>query len=134
MKAPVRCIRGALALQALSILNLQPSTVFAEGTVFTDQVRRNDAGVPANGSYDLRFFVCDNSAGGSRLRPILTNSAMAMCNGLFTLAPVRHQAVHISDLKAYLKNSNSSSKQRKETQNEDTKLESSFAALRRGKD
>ena len=57
----------------------------AQGTAFTYQGRLNEGLNPANGTYDLRFIVYDSSAGGSQQGPILTNSATAVSNGLFTV-------------------------------------------------
>lgn len=74
----------ALALLALlSTLNSQLSTALAQGTAFTYQGRLDDNGVPANGSYDLRFILYDADPGGSQQGPILTNAATAVANGLF---------------------------------------------------
>ena len=55
----------------------------AQGTAFTYQGRLTDGGNPANGSYDLRFGLFDvtnDPVGG-----LLTNSATAVSNGLFTV-------------------------------------------------
>ena len=75
----------ALGLLALSTLDSQLSTAHAQGTAFTYQGRLNDGATPASGKYDLRFIVYDNSAGGSQQGPLLTNSATAVSNGLFTV-------------------------------------------------
>jgi hypothetical protein len=67
----------------LSIINVQPPTVFAQGTAFTYQGRLNDGVAPANGIYDLRFAIYDSTtliAGPS------TNSGASISNGLFTVA------------------------------------------------
>lgn len=71
------------ALVLLSILNSPLSTAHAQGTAFTYQGRLNVGSSPANGSYDLRFLLYDNSIGGNQQGPILTNSAIAVSNGLF---------------------------------------------------
>src|ERR1035441_7931728 len=75
-----------LALLALSILNVQPTTVFAQGTAFSYQGRLNDGATPANGIFDLRFTVYDstNSPGNIIAGPI-TNSAIGVSNGLFSV-------------------------------------------------
>jgi hypothetical protein len=75
----------ALALLALSTLTSQLSTAFAQGTAFTYQGQLQDNGTPANGSYDLQFMLYNTSVGGSHAGPILTNSATAVSNGLFTV-------------------------------------------------
>jgi len=66
-------------------LGFSPATTFAQGTAFTYQGRLNDGVGAANGSYDLRFTVFDNSASGSQQGPNLTNSATAVSNGWFTV-------------------------------------------------
>jgi hypothetical protein len=59
---------------------------FAQGTAFTYQGRLNDGAGPAAGIYDLRFTIYDSASnpGGVVAGP-LTNSAMAVSNGLFTV-------------------------------------------------
>ncbi len=82
-------IKRALALGAawltLSILNLLPTTCFAQGTAFTYQGWLNDAGAPAHGNYDLRFMLYDAEAGGSQQGPTVATNAVAVTNGLFTV-------------------------------------------------
>lgn len=75
--------RGVALLTLLLIVDSQLSTLFAQGTAFTYQGRLNDGASPANGTYDLRFIVFDNSAGGNQQGPMLTNSATSVSNGLF---------------------------------------------------
>jgi hypothetical protein len=71
---------NVLLLAAVSLRTL----IYAQGTAFTYQGRLNDAGVPANGSYDLQFIVYDNVIGGNQQGPIRTNTALQVNNGLFT--------------------------------------------------
>ena len=78
-----RTLAGWLMLLALSTLNLQPSTAFAQGTAFSYQGRLNDGGSPATGIYDLRFTVCDALASGNVVAGPLINSATGVTNGLF---------------------------------------------------
>jgi hypothetical protein len=73
-----------IALLALT-LNLQPSTVFAQGTAFSYQGRLNNNGSPANGIYDVRFTVYDALTSGNTVAGPLTNSATGVTNGLFTI-------------------------------------------------
>ena len=85
--AGVRVFRSALpALVLLSIFNISISTLFAQGTAFVYQGQLNDSGAPANGNYDLRFAIY-NSANlpGTLVAGPLTNSAVAVSNGLFTV-------------------------------------------------
>jgi len=77
--------RHLLIVTALCGFLTSTNSAQAQGTAFTYQGRLTDAGAPANGAYDLRFIIYDNSAGGSQQGPILTNSATALSNGLFTV-------------------------------------------------
>jgi hypothetical protein len=74
-----------LLLAFLSTFNFQLST-FAQGTAFTYQGRLTDNGAPANGSYDLTFALFNTNNGPVQIGPTLTNSAVALSNGLFTAA------------------------------------------------
>ncbi len=74
-----------LTLLALATLNLQPLTVFAQGTAFSYQGRLAAGGSPANGSYDLEFTVCDALTTGNVVGGPVTNSATGVTNGLFTV-------------------------------------------------
>jgi len=56
------------------------------GTAFSYQGRLNEAGAPANGIYDVRFALWDAATNGTALGPALTNTALALTNGLFTAA------------------------------------------------
>ena len=58
----------------------------AQGTKFTYQGHLNDGGVPANGSYDLKFSLFNLSFGGGVLAGPTTNSPVLVSNGLFTTA------------------------------------------------
>jgi len=78
-------IGGWLMLLALSALNLQPATAFAQGTAFSYQGRLEASGSPANGFYDLEFMVCDALTNGNVVGGPLTNSATGVTNGLFTV-------------------------------------------------
>jgi hypothetical protein len=59
--------------------------LFAQGTAFTYQGRLNDGTAPANGSYDLTFSLFNNNITGTPLVGPVTNSAVAISNGLFTV-------------------------------------------------
>jgi len=58
---------------------------FGQGTAFTYQGRLNDGGSVANGSYNLTFTLFTNSAGGTAVAGPVTNSAVVITNGLFTV-------------------------------------------------
>jgi hypothetical protein len=72
-----------LLLLALSTFNLQSPTALAQGaTAFTYNGKLNASGVPANGSYDLRFTLYDASTNGD-VMGALTNTATGVSDGLF---------------------------------------------------
>jgi hypothetical protein len=57
----------------------------AQGTSFTYQGRLNDSGSPAGGSYDLTFALYNStSLASTNVAGPITNSAVAVTNGLFT--------------------------------------------------
>lgn len=57
----------------------------AQGTAFNYQGRLGDTGAPANGSYDFRFAVFNAVSNGIQISVPLTNSAVAVSNGLFNV-------------------------------------------------
>src|ERR1035441_293071 len=58
----------------------------AQGTAFTYQGRLNDGTNPANGSYDMRFYLYNAITNGSLIAGPVTNSATPVSNGLFIVA------------------------------------------------
>jgi hypothetical protein len=60
-------------------------TAAAQTTAFTFQGRLQREGVPAVGSYDLRFTLYDAVQEGNSLGPVLTNSAVDVNGGLFAV-------------------------------------------------
>ena len=74
-----------LALLALSAFNSQFSIGFAQGTAFTYQGRLNSNGSPAAGAYNITFALFTNNAGGVAVAGPVTNSAVSVTNGLFTV-------------------------------------------------
>jgi hypothetical protein len=82
MKTRIRDLFAAMSL--LSSLNLQPSTAFAQGTAFTYQGRLNSGGAVANGSYDMQFTLYTTNVTGTAIARPVTNTAVAVTNGLFT--------------------------------------------------
>ena len=84
MKTKVNYLITTLTLLALIILNSQ--TASAQGTTaFTLQGRLNSGASAANGSYDLTFAVYDANVSGNKIAGPITNSAVAVSNGLFTV-------------------------------------------------
>jgi hypothetical protein len=84
MKTNCRITRW-LALVALAILNTQVPTVLAQGTAFTYQGQLQNAGSLANGSYNFTFALYTTNTGGTSVAGPLTNNAVGVTNGLFTV-------------------------------------------------
>jgi hypothetical protein len=78
MKIRIAC----LFLTATVFFNIAVN-VFAQGTSFTYQGRLYDGTNPANGKYDLRFYVYNASTLGLILAGPLTNAPVVVSNGLF---------------------------------------------------
>jgi microcystin-dependent protein len=73
------------AVWLLATLNSQLSTAFAQTTAFTYQGQLSSGAGNANGNYDLRFSVYDANVAGNFIAGPITNSAVAVSNGLFTV-------------------------------------------------
>jgi hypothetical protein len=73
---------SALLLAAASLV----SAASPMGTSFSYQGRLQDGAQPATGSYDFRFAAFDAAAGGAQVGPNVDLSAVAVNNGLFTVA------------------------------------------------
>ena len=78
-------IMAVVFLLLPSVLNLQLSTCSAQGTAFTYQGLLNSSGNPVNGAYDLTFTLFGTSSGGAAVAGPVTNSTVAVSNGLFSL-------------------------------------------------
>jgi hypothetical protein len=83
MKNRISSVPVALAL--LFTLNLQFSTALAQGTAFTYQGRLENDGSAANGTYNLQFSLYNDDTGGNPLTGPVTNTAVGVTNGLFTV-------------------------------------------------
>jgi hypothetical protein len=55
------------------------------GTAFTYQGRLQDGTNAATGLYDLSFALYDAASGGNQLGPGLTNTAVGVTNGVFSV-------------------------------------------------
>src|SRR5437763_16769494 len=84
---------GAIVKSSKRFLVFSILIVFAYGTpgvaattAITYQGRLLDGGLPANGNYDLVFSLYDDISEGSQIGTTLTNSPLAVTNGLFTAA------------------------------------------------
>ena len=79
MKTTTHSVLVALLAALAGALHLH-----AQGTAFSYQGRLLDNGQPASGIYDLRFGIYDAASFGALQGGLLTNSATAVSNGLFT--------------------------------------------------
>jgi hypothetical protein len=82
----MRNSRSQTLLIALALLGGGSATAAPLGTAFTYQGRLTDNGVLVNGLYELRFVMYDADSGGSVVGGPITNSAILVTNGLFTVA------------------------------------------------
>lgn len=82
MKASLQSISALVT--ALLVLG-SIGQLAAQGTAFTYQGQLHDSGAPAEGSYDLRFTIYDLESGGSVVAGPITNSAVLVSNGFFTV-------------------------------------------------
>src|SRR5262245_50408682 len=86
--AKLRIIRTTMKMKqfcfGLAITLATASQLQAQSTAFTYQGRLDDGGNPANGSYDLTFALCSAASGPTQLGAV-TNTAVAVSNGLFTV-------------------------------------------------
>src|SRR5690349_17392321 len=73
-----------LPLLILLLLCL-PALARAQGTAFTYQGRLDDGGLPANGIYDLTFALFDSDLAGIQVGNTVTNTGVAVSNGLFVV-------------------------------------------------
>ncbi len=77
---------ASLGIFVLSALLFVVRPAAAQGTAFTYHGQLEDAGQPANGTYDLRFTIYDSTNDpGSIIAGPLTNSATAVSNGRFSV-------------------------------------------------
>ena len=79
-----RIITQWLALVALAIFILQAASAFAQGAAFTYQGQLQNNGNPASGTYNLTFSLF-NTTGGAAIAGPVTNNAVVVTNGLFTV-------------------------------------------------
>ncbi|MCP5528073.1 MAG: tail fiber domain-containing protein [Verrucomicrobiales bacterium] len=80
---PKRKHPGAV-LALLLAQTLQVSPLLAQGTAFSYQGRLREGGVPANGSYDLRFTLYDAATEGAAWNPASIVAGVTVTDGLFT--------------------------------------------------
>ena len=71
-------VAALLAVEFSAILH-------AQSTAFTYQGQLTENGSPASGIYDLRFTIYDLDTGGSVVAGPVTNSPVAVSDGMFTV-------------------------------------------------
>ena len=81
MNMPRQLLRALITLALVS----HATPLIAQTSAFTYQGQIADNGTPANGSYDLRFSLHDAISGGSSVAGPVTNSNLAVSDGLFTV-------------------------------------------------
>src|SRR5437660_1377288 len=77
--------RSLHIIAALMLAVCPVSTLHGHGTAFSYQGRLNDGANPASGNYDLRFAIYDALTAGTQQGGFVTNSAVTLSNGLFTV-------------------------------------------------
>ncbi len=81
------CIRLALGAHlAALLLNASAAAQAPLGTAFTYQGRLQDAGVPASGTYDLRFRLFDAASGGVQVGSTSCVDGVIPIDGLFNVS------------------------------------------------
>jgi len=74
-----------LAALCAAVLGVTGALAEPVGTAFTYQGQIKDGGVPANGTYDLRFRLYDSADGGAPIGDIELKAGEEVVNGLFTV-------------------------------------------------
>jgi hypothetical protein len=85
----VQPMKTKLKLKLIALCSLLSGiclSAFAQGTAFTYQGQLQNNGNPASGTYNLTFNLYTNSTGGTAVAGPVTNSAVVVSNGLFTVA------------------------------------------------
>src|SRR5208337_1874780 len=81
----MKTICALLVGTAVGGLFTSETPAFAQGSAFTYQGRLESGGNPANGTYNLAFTLFSTSTGGAPLAASVTNNAVNISNGLFTV-------------------------------------------------
>jgi hypothetical protein len=81
-------MRSVIVLGCAALLGLLPSSngfAAPTGTAFTYQGVLSIAGAPATGPFDFQFSLFDSAAAGAQVGSTLSQSGVAVSNGLFTV-------------------------------------------------
>src|SRR5215469_308237 len=79
-------LKAIVAALLVSLPGLVSCTARGQGTAFTYQGQLQGNGSLASGTYNLQFSLYTNSSGGVAVAGPVTNNAVAVTNGLFTVA------------------------------------------------
>src|SRR5437867_4044130 len=80
LKRAVQIASGLLWFVLLMACGAAPAN-----SAFTYQGHLRESGAPANGSFDLQFALFPSETGGNPHSAVLTNSDVAVSNGIFTV-------------------------------------------------
>jgi len=70
----------------LMVATLSPASIaLAQTSSFTCQGRFTDGGTAPNGTYEMQFRLFDASNAGNQIGSTITNSAVTVSNGVFTV-------------------------------------------------
>lgn len=75
----------SLIVLCVALIGRSSTSALPQPTTFTYQGQLADAGVPANGNYDMRFILYSADIGGFQVGPVLTNSPTAVKSGHFNV-------------------------------------------------
>src|SRR5215469_6099249 len=78
-------LKAIVAALLVSLPGLVSCTARGQGTAFTYQGQLQGNGSLASGTYNFQFTLYTNSSGGVAVAGPVTNSAVAVTNGLFTV-------------------------------------------------
>ena len=70
---------------SLTLIIISTAGTFAQTTEFSYQGSMKDGANPANGSYDFEFALFDALTGGTQFGSTLTQNAVAVANGVFSV-------------------------------------------------
>jgi hypothetical protein len=75
-----------LVLSTIAIMiMIAPSFIYAQGTEFSYQGQLQNAGNPANGSFDFEFALFGSALGGGQIGPTVSRSGVNVVNGIFSV-------------------------------------------------
>lgn len=73
------------ALTAFSFIVVSFATVCAQSSAVTYQGELKEAGLAAQGTYEMQFKLFDSFAGGSQVGSTITDNSVSVANGIFSV-------------------------------------------------